>query len=155
MKRAISYLTIAAGILALTASTGGSFQRGERSGTRELEGSWRVTGDFPVPYEALVTYGTGGTLLETKFYLNEFVSTGHGEWAFAGLGKFNVTFIRLRRDSSGRVHGIEKVREHIRMNEPGTYTSTREVELQNFGFPENNASVYTEKTTATRIRVEE
>ena len=77
MKKAFRHLTIAAGIVALITSMGVSFQREERSSTRELEGSWivQVTPEFPLPYEALVSYGAGRTLIETKFYLTEFVST--------------------------------------------------------------------------------
>jgi hypothetical protein len=52
---------------------------------KELEGSWKVRTTIksaePLPfspYEGLVTYIPGGALIETKYYLSGFVSTGHG-----------------------------------------------------------------------------
>ena len=154
-KRAFVTVLLAGGMLMLITSVAGSFQRNNRFGIRQLEGSWKVnvSPEFPIPYEALVTYTADETLIETKYYLSEFVSMGHGEWTFAGLGKFNVTFIRLIRDSTGTVYGLEKVRERITITEPGSYTSVREVDTENFGFPEQRRA-YTETTTATRIRVE-
>lgn len=146
--------------LILIALIGNYYQVEAGSAKKELEGSWKVRTTIksaePLPfspYEGMVTYIPGGGLIETKYYLSGFVSTGHGSWAFAKHGHFDVTFTRLVRDSTGQVYATEKVQEMVTITGPDTYTSTRKAAY--IGLDGRFMFVSGEETSeATRIQVE-
>lgn len=159
-KKPCLALIIAPTILALIIAIGNSAKIEAGSAKTQLQGSWRVqvtiksSNPLPYsPYEALVTYMPDGSLVETKYYLSNSVSTGHGTWTFESRGIFNLTFNRLVRDSNGNVYATEKVLEKITIIDPNTYTSVRKASY--IGLDGRFILSSGEETsTATRILVE-
>ena len=79
------------------------------------EGSWMVTvtvtsGPPQPPFQALITYGAGGGLVET----DQGNSPGHGAWVSTGANAFAFTF-----DSKGNPTGTVKVREAATLSKGG------------------------------------
>lgn len=84
------------------------------------EGSWMVTvtitaGTPQPPFQALITYGAGGGLVET----DPGNSPGHGSWVSTGANTFAFTFVNLTFDSTGNPTGTVKVREAATLSQGG------------------------------------
>ena len=117
------------------------------------EGSWIVNvkyGDPNVtPFQALITYGAGGGLVETDLGN----SPGHGAWVSTGANTFAFTFVTFTSDSKGNPTGTAKVREAATLSKGGdAYSGAGTVDQ--FDVNGKLITSHSLETQARRIHVE-
>jgi hypothetical protein len=95
------------------------------STVKGLEGAWMVqlalaTLSLGSPrFQALITYATGGGLVETDTAPSNFLTTsespGHGSWLLTGTRYF-LTLIKFRFDGSGNLIGTTRMTEALTLD---------------------------------------
>ena len=118
------------------------------------EGSWMVnvtitSGPPQPPFQALITYGAGGGLVETDLGN----SPGHGAWVSTGANTFAFTFVNFTFDSKGNPTGTAKVREAATLSKGGdAYSGAGTVDQ--FDVNGKLITSHSLETQARRIHVE-